>query len=77
MYLENIERGTSMLKENNASKRLNYHTKTTKKKGIPLGKILKLRKRGFNFSEVAMLLGCTKQSIWKRVKDWESGKLSN
>lgn len=45
-----------------------------RKKNIKLGDILRLRKRNFSYREIGLILGCTKQSIGKRIRDWHSSK---
>ena len=46
-----------------------------RRKNIKLGDILKLSKRNMSYREIGRILGCTKQSIGKRLRDWEKGKL--
>ena len=46
-----------------------------RKKNIKLGDILRLSKRGLSYREIGLILGCTKQSIGKRLRDWEKSKL--
>ena len=45
-----------------------------RRKNIKLGDILRLRKRNFSYREIGLILGCTKQSIGKRLRDWEASK---
>ena len=45
-----------------------------RKKNIKLGDILKLSKRGMSYREIGLILKCTKQSIGKRLRDWEASK---
>jgi len=44
-------------------------------KNIKLGDILRLRKRNLPYREIGLILGCTKQSIGKRIRDWNRSKL--
>ena len=44
-------------------------------KNIKLGDILRLRKRNLSYREIGLILGCTKQSIGKRIRDWNRSKL--
>ena len=46
-----------------------------RRKNIKLGDILRLSKRGLSYREIGLILGCTKQSIGKRLRDWENSKL--
>ena len=46
-----------------------------RKKNIKLGDILRLSKRDLSYREIGLILGCTKQSIGKRIRDWERSKL--
>ena len=46
-----------------------------RRKNIKLGDILRLRKRNFSYREIGLILGCTKQSIGKRIRDWNRSKL--
>ena len=46
-----------------------------RRKNIKLGDILRLRKRNFSYREIGLILGCTKQSIGKRIRDWDRSKL--
>ncbi len=48
---------------------------TTRKKNIKMGDILRLSKRNLSYREIGLILGCTKQSIGKRLRDWEKSKL--
>jgi len=45
-----------------------------RRKNIKLGDILRLRKRNLSYREIGLILGCTKQSIGKRLRDWEASK---
>lgn len=45
-----------------------------RRKNIKLGDILRLSKRGLSYREIGLILGCTKQSIGKRLRDWENSK---
>ena len=45
-----------------------------RKKNIKLGDILRLSKRNLSYREIGLILGCTKQSIGKRLRDWENSK---
>ena len=45
-----------------------------RRKNIKLGDILRLRKRNLSYREIGLILGCTKQSIGKRLRDWETSK---
>ena len=46
-----------------------------RRKNIKLGDILRLSKRNMSYREIGLILGCTKQSIGKRLRDWEKSKL--
>jgi len=46
-----------------------------RRKNIKLGDILRLSKRDLSYREIGLILGCTKQSIGKRLRDWEKSKL--
>jgi len=46
-----------------------------RRKNIKLGDILRLRKRNLSYREIGLILGCTKQSIGKRIRDWNRSKL--
>ena len=46
-----------------------------RRKNIKLGDILRLSKRGLSYREIGLILGCTKQSIGKRLRDWEKSKI--
>ena len=46
-----------------------------RRKNIKLGDILRLRKRNLPYREIGLILGCTKQSIGKRIRDWDRSKL--
>ncbi|OHB51230.1 MAG: hypothetical protein A2099_05835 [Planctomycetes bacterium GWF2_39_10] len=46
-----------------------------RRKNIKLGDILRLSKRDLSYREIGLILGCTKQSIGKRIRDWERSKL--
>ena len=46
-----------------------------RKKNIKLGDILRLSKRDLSYREIGLILGCTKQSIGKRIRDWKRSKL--
>ena len=48
-----------------------------RKKNIKLGDILRLSKRDLSYREIGLILGCTKQSISKRLRDWEKSKLKS
>ena len=48
-----------------------------RKKNIKLGDILRLSKRDLSYREIGLILGCTKQSIGKRMRDWENSKLKS
>ncbi len=48
-----------------------------RKKNIKLGDILRLSKRDLSYREIGLILGCTKQSISKRLRDWENSKLKS
>jgi len=45
-----------------------------RRKNIKLGDILRLSKRNLSYREIGLILGCTKQSIGKRLRDWEKSK---
>jgi len=45
-----------------------------RKKNIKLQEILRLSKRNLSYREIGLILGCTKQSIGKRIRDWENSK---
>lgn len=45
-----------------------------RRKNIKLKDILRLSKRGMSYREIGLILGCTKQSIGKRIRDWENSK---
>jgi len=45
-----------------------------RRKNIKLGDILRLSKRDLSYREIGLILGCTKQSIGKRLRDWEASK---
>ena len=47
---------------------------TRRRKNIKLGDILRLSKRNLSYREIGLILGCTKQSIGKRLRDWEKSK---
>ena len=49
--------------------------RTSRRKNIKLGDILRLRKRNLSYREIGLILGCTKQSIGKRIRDWNRSKL--
>ena len=46
-----------------------------RRKNIKLGDILRLSKRDLSYREIGLILGCTKQSIGKRIRDWDRSKL--
>ena len=46
-----------------------------RRKNIKLGDILRLSKRNLSYREIGLILGCTKQSIGKRIRDWDRSKL--
>ena len=46
-----------------------------RRKNIKLGDILRLSKRNLSYREIELILGCTKQSIGKRIRDWDRSKL--
>lgn len=46
-----------------------------RRKNIKLGDILRLSQKGLSFREIGLILGCTKQSIGKRIRDWDRSKL--
>ncbi|OHB35066.1 MAG: hypothetical protein A2Y08_02725 [Planctomycetes bacterium GWA2_40_7] len=46
-----------------------------RRKNIKLGDILRLSKRDLSYREIGLILGCTKQSIGKRLRDWEKSKI--
>jgi len=48
-----------------------------RRKNIKLGDILRLRKRNLSYREIGLILGCTKQSIGKRIRDWDRSKLKS
>lgn len=48
-----------------------------RKKNIKLGDILRLSKRDLSYREIGLILGCTKQSISKRLRDWERSKIKS
>lgn len=52
-------------------------THNRRKKNIKLGTIIKLSKRDLSYREIGLILGCTKQSISKRLRDWENCKLKS
>jgi len=41
------------------------------RKGIPLKTIIDKRKRGLSYKEIAASAGCSKQSIWERLRPYE------
>ena len=49
-------------------------TVNRRRKNIKLGDILRLSKRNMSYREIGLILGCTKQSIGKRLRDWEASK---
>ena len=49
-------------------------THNRRRKNIKLGDILRLSKRDLSYREIGLILGCTKQSIGKRLRDWENSK---
>lgn len=52
-------------------------THNRRKKNIKLGDILRLSKRDLSYREIGLILGCTKQSISKRLRDWERSKIKS
>ena len=45
-----------------------------KQKRIPIGKIWFYRQLGLSFSEIGELCKCSKQSVWKRLKNFQKDK---
>ena len=60
-HIENINNQTNIITNNN--KNTNYN----KKKGIPLQEIIKLHEEGKTDSEIAIICGCTRPNITKRL----------
>ncbi|HHT9106698.1 MAG TPA: hypothetical protein ACFYD7_12630 [Candidatus Wujingus californicus] len=44
------------------------------KRGIPIGRLWFYSQLGLSFSEIGRLCGCTKQSVWKRLKNFQKNK---